>query len=119
MKDPELLKSEVEPFVDARVKELVSHIELDDDNDSIFINREMIQDGHAVFHHMIYICPAEHVCNSEIWEDSEVFMENGNNLYLYLKGRMLIQTTTTWEIAKGDPFKKQYKLSCNYMVKEN
>ena len=113
-----LSKEEVERFVEESVKFLISHIELGD-RDYINVNRVLINEGHAVFHHNIHIGPPEQTCDTDIWEDSEMFEKNSSNLYLYLKGRMLIQTTSTWTVYKGDPFKKQYEITCEYFVKEN
>lgn len=117
MKYQELSKSEVNVFVEEKVKLLLSHI-VKDENDAIFVNRETMNSDGGIFTHSIHICPVERSCKTKYWENSEIFNEKGNNLFLYLKGRLLIQTTTTWEVYSGNPFVKRYKLTCNYLVKE-
>lgn len=119
MKEPELLKSEVDVFIEEKVELLLSHIQKDE-KDVIFVNREIIGPDGAVFHHFIHVCPVERLCNTEYWDNSEIFNEKDSNLFLYLKGRLLIQTTTTWEIYEihNNLFAKEFELTCNYSIKE-
>ena len=120
---PILPISEVEIFVNDCIKKLTDFIKMEDD-DYIFINRRMIKDSgnESVFNHKIIVCPSEKVCNTPFWNDSEIFQVNNNSLFLYLKGRMLIQTTTTWEVYRNDSLGRLfrlYKLTCNYDVNDD
>ena len=115
-------KEEAEAYVEESVKLLISHIELKE-GECIYVNRDLMKDGKGVFHHDIHIFPVSFDAINRMGEDaydgSELFEKNGSNLYLYLKGRMLIQTTTTWTVYSGNPFAKRYKITCEYFIKGN
>lgn len=107
----ELSNKEVEAFVKEKVKEILSKIIMKK-NDSINIHRNLTEDnGRGIFVHDILVCPVEELVDTDAWDSSELFNNKGNNLFLYLKGRMLIQTTTTWIIGDNT-------VQCFYSVKD-
>lgn len=114
-----LSKEEVDIFVEKKVSELVKQLDPGKD-EYIYINRCVMGDNKGIFVHNIHICPMTLDCINQLgdaYDDSELFTVNGPNLYLYLKGRMLIQTTTTWVVWRDNPFKNQYEITCEYLIK--
>lgn len=112
-----LTKLGVNVFVENVVGLLFSNIKMGK-KDKIHVHKKTEDSkGKSIFSHFINVCPIEQLCQTEYWHNSEIFGYKDSDLFLYLKGRLLIQQTTTWTIYSGDPLVKHYECLCNYSLK--
>ncbi len=116
-----LRRDQIEKYIDERVKILLDRINVQKD-DLIFVSRALRNEstGRGVFDHTIHVGSAEHISNTAYWDGGEAFSRKGVDLFFYLKGRLLLQTTTVWTIwdtykTKGI-FSERFQMYCSYSL---
>ena len=76
-------------------------------------------DKYKVPSYCIRIGTIEQLCTKDCWNNGDVFPKKDSNLFLHLKGRMLVKTRSIWSVIKQRTDYSVYvhQLSCNYFVK--
>jgi len=130
---PTLSRSDVDLFVETKVRELWCLINIDKvlathdiKEEKIILSYEDVvkPDLYGIPSYCIRIGTIAQLCTKTYWDDSDIFTDKSAGLFLHLKGKLRVKPKAVWSIIEqgeqmnGADSRFVHQMSCNYFVGE-